>query len=47
MNAVAGGRPVSFSHVDAVLQLLESESGGVDVPGHRVERRGSCTRLNE
>jgi tRNA(Ile)-lysidine synthase len=31
---------VSFRHVDAVLKLLESESGGVDAPGHRVERRG-------
>lgn len=40
MSEVAGGRPVSFGHVDAVLQLLESESGGVDAPGHRVERRG-------
>ena len=41
MIGAAGGRPVSFCHVDAALQLLESESGGVDAPGHRVERRGS------
>ena len=47
MSEAAGGRPVSFGHVDAALQLLESESGGVDAPGHRVERCWLETRLNE
>ena len=28
MNEAAGGRPVSFGHVEAALQLLESERGG-------------------
>jgi tRNA(Ile)-lysidine synthase len=45
MNEAAGGRHVSFGHVDAVLHLLDSENGGVDVPGHRVERRGSTLVL--
>ena len=45
MNEASAGRPVSFSHVEAVLQLLESDGGGVDAPGHRVERRGSVLVL--
>jgi len=43
MNRVAGGRPVSFEHVEAALQLLEADRGAVDAPGHRVQRLG--TRL--
>ena len=45
LNEVAVGRPVSFGHVDAVLQLLESASGGVDIPGYRVHRSGSVLVL--
>ncbi len=41
MNEVAGGRSVSFKHVEAALQLLDADSGAVDAPGHRVERLGS------
>ena len=40
MNRVAGGRPVSFEHVEAALQLLEADRGAVDAPGHRVQRLG-------
>jgi tRNA(Ile)-lysidine synthase len=40
MNEVAGGRPVSFQHVEAALQLLEADHGAVDAPGHRVQRLG-------
>src|SRR6185369_11588501 len=43
MNRVEGGRPVSFEHVEAALQLLEADRGAVDAPGHRVQRLG--TRL--
>jgi tRNA(Ile)-lysidine synthase len=41
MTAAAGGRPVTFEHVEAVLRLLDSSRGGLDAPGHRVERAGS------
>jgi tRNA(Ile)-lysidine synthase len=40
MNRVAGGRPVSFEHVEAALHLLDADHGAVDAPGHRVERLG-------
>lgn len=40
MNEVAGGRSVSFEHVEAALQLLEADHGAVDAPGHRVQRLG-------
>ena len=42
MTAAAGGRTVSFEHVEAALDLLDrAESGGsIDAPGHVVERRG-------
>jgi tRNA(Ile)-lysidine synthase len=43
MNAAAGGRSVSFEHVEAALELLEADHGAVDAPGHRVQRLG--TRL--
>jgi len=37
----AGGRPVTFSHVDDVLGLVEGERDGMlDLPGQRVERIG-------
>ena len=42
MTEAAGGRTVSFDHVEAALELLEREEPGglVDAPGHVVERRG-------
>jgi tRNA(Ile)-lysidine synthase len=42
MSCASGGRPVSFTHVDRAVRLLESaaDRGGFDAPGHRVERRG-------
>jgi tRNA(Ile)-lysidine synthase len=41
MNGVAGGRPISFGHVRAVLRLLDSAGGRADVPGVRVERNAA------
>jgi tRNA(Ile)-lysidine synthase len=41
MNEVAGKRPVSFRHVEAVLGLLGSGSpSSIDAPGQRVKRDG-------
>jgi tRNA(Ile)-lysidine synthase len=41
MNVASGGRPVSFRHVDAALELLGSEAArSVDLPGHTMERLG-------
>jgi len=40
MNRAADGRPVSFEHVEAALQVLEAGHGAVDAPGHRVQRLG-------
>jgi tRNA(Ile)-lysidine synthase len=40
MNRAASGRPVGFNHVEAALGLLEAEGGGIDAPGHRVQRTG-------
>jgi tRNA(Ile)-lysidine synthase len=40
MNAAAGGRSVTFEQVETALQLLEADRGGVDAPGHRVQRLG-------
>jgi tRNA(Ile)-lysidine synthase len=40
MNGMAGGRTVSFQQVEAALGLLETDDGGVDAPGHRLERIG-------
>jgi tRNA(Ile)-lysidine synthase len=40
MNEAAGGRTVSFAHVEAALELLAVERGAVDAPGHRVQRIG-------
>jgi tRNA(Ile)-lysidine synthase len=41
MNRAAGGRPVTFDHVESALELLDAETGAIDVPGHRLERIGS------
>jgi tRNA(Ile)-lysidine synthase len=41
MTGAAGGRPVSFDHVESTLRLTElAEAGAIDFPGHRVERIG-------
>jgi tRNA(Ile)-lysidine synthase len=40
MNEAAGGRTVSFEHVEAALHLLELDRGAVDAPGHSVQRVG-------
>jgi tRNA(Ile)-lysidine synthase len=40
MNRASNGRPVGFVHVEAALHLLEAGSGGIDAPGHRVQRSG-------
>ena len=47
MTRAAGGRPVSFSHVEAAIRLIESPGAGgsIDVPGHRVQRMGSSLVL--
>jgi tRNA(Ile)-lysidine synthase len=42
MTDAAGGRPIAFSHVQAVLGLLEAQGpSGIDAPGHRVDLVGS------
>ena len=46
MTAAAGGRTVSFEHVEAALELLDRDepggvTGKVDAPGHHVERDGN------
>ena len=56
MTRAAGGRPVSFRHVEAALQLIELHEprsgqravgvdGSIDAPGHSVERIGATHRL--
>jgi tRNA(Ile)-lysidine synthase len=47
MNRASNGRPVGFVHVEAALQLLEAGSGGIDAPGHRVQRSGPNLVLTE
>jgi tRNA(Ile)-lysidine synthase len=37
LREVAGGREVGLEHVEAVLALITGKSGGIDVPGGRVE----------
>ena len=41
MGAAGADRPIAFRHVEAVLQLLQEPAGGLDAPGHRVDRAGS------
>jgi tRNA(Ile)-lysidine synthase len=45
MSEASGGRPVGFRHVEAALQLLDANGGGIDAPGHRVERVGASLVL--
>jgi len=41
MGVAAGRRPVSYAHVQAALELLESEAPrSIDGPGHSVQRSG-------
>lgn len=41
MTEVAGGRPISFTHTEAALRLIDGDRDGeLDLPGHRMERRG-------
>jgi tRNA(Ile)-lysidine synthase len=45
MNRASNARPVGFVHVEAALQLLQADRGGIDAPGHRVQRVGSSLVL--
>ncbi len=48
MRAAAGDREVGLDHVEAVMALLGSGEGGVDVPGSRVElRRGKLVLIQQ
>ncbi len=41
MQEAAGRRPVSFAHVQTVLELLTSDAArSIDMPGHSVQRLG-------
>jgi tRNA(Ile)-lysidine synthase len=41
MAEVAGGKPVGLRQVTAALEIVRSEAGVIDAPGHRLERHGS------
>ncbi len=42
MTQATEGRPVSFSHVEAVIRMLESGGlGPIDAPGHSLQRIGA------
>lgn len=47
LRQVAGWREVSLDHVEAVLGVAGGRSGGLDVPGGRVELRGGKAVLIE
>ena len=48
MRQTAGGREIGLDHADAVMALLGSGEGGVDVPGTRVElRRGKLVLMQQ
>jgi tRNA(Ile)-lysidine synthase len=48
MRACAGGREVGLEHVEAAMAVLTGTSGGVDVPGGRVElRRGKLVLIQQ
>jgi tRNA(Ile)-lysidine synthase len=40
MTLAAGGRAVTFAHVESALQLSHGRGGPIDAPGQRVERCG-------
>ena len=45
MSEIAGGRTISFDHVEAALRLIAGELGHFDAPGLRVERDGGSLVL--
>jgi len=48
LRTMAGGREVGQDHVDAILAVSAGESGGIDVPGGRVElRRGKLVLIEQ
>jgi tRNA(Ile)-lysidine synthase len=48
LRACAGGREVGLEHVEAAMAVLTGTSGGVDVPGGRVElRRGKLVLIQQ
>jgi tRNA(Ile)-lysidine synthase len=48
MRQGSDGREVGLEHVEAVIALLGTDSGGIDVPGVRVElRRGKLVLLQQ
>jgi tRNA(Ile)-lysidine synthase len=48
LRRMAGGREVGLDHVDAVMTVLGQKTGGVDLPGTRMElRRGKLVLLRQ
>jgi tRNA(Ile)-lysidine synthase len=48
MRRTADGREIGLDHVEAVLAILGGNSGGIDVPGSRVElRRGKLVLIKQ
>jgi tRNA(Ile)-lysidine synthase len=48
MRLAAPNREIGFEHVESALEVASGESGGVDVPGARVElRRGKMVLLRD
>jgi hypothetical protein len=48
LRLAAPNREIGLEHVEAALEVAAGESGGVDVPGTRVElRRGKMVLLGE
>jgi hypothetical protein len=48
LRVVAAGREVGFDHVEAAMAALRGDSGGVDVPGGRVElKRGKLVLVQQ
>ena len=41
MREAAGGRPVSFNHVNTAMRLIQSGETAIDLPGHRLQRIGT------
>ena len=44
MTEASGGKPIAFEHVERALETAET-GGGIDAPGHRLERIGSTLVL--
>jgi tRNA(Ile)-lysidine synthase len=48
LRLAAPNREIGFEHVESALEVASGESGGVDVPGARVElRRGKMVLLRD